>query len=435
MAPHFCTVIAHIAAAQGLFFSLWELALMLILIIVSGFFSGAETAYFNLSRRQISNMQKSSHKLQHLAANLISTPRRLLSCLLFGNMVVNVLFFASASVLTVKAGKEIGVGAGAITAFLSFMLLVLFGEILPKSLAFSNSRSISIITALPTFICTQILKPVLSLLRVSIVEPATRLILGPGHKTEPVTAGEFKLLIEQVRRRGLITADENRLLTEIIQLGFLKVRDCLKPRVDMIACSVTDPSDKARELMQNNNLTKLAVYTRSIDNIVGLVHLRHMLLEPEKPIKLLVRRVHFVPEQKTVISLLELFRRTGTDTAIVVDEYGGIAGSIRLEDIAEELIGPIEGADQTEPIEPIGPLEYRLTGDLAIHDWAEVFGIEATDMRFATIGGLVTSLLGRIPKSGDVAYLKSFKFTVEKVTKHRIESLILTLESEQSNDV
>jgi CBS domain containing-hemolysin-like protein len=435
MAPHFCTVIVHLAAAQGLFFSIWELALMLILLVGSAFFSGVETAYFNLSRRQISDMQKSSHKLHHLAARLIAAPRKLLSCLLFGNMVINVLFFASSSVLTVKAGQQIGVVAGAVTAFLCFLVLVLFGEILPKSLAFANSHSVSITAALPTFICLQILKPILFLLRVVIVEPASRLILGPGHKSEPVTADEFKMLIGQVRQRGLISADENRLLTEIIQLGYLKVRDCLEPRVDMIACSVTDSTDKVRELMQAGNLTKLPVYTRSIDNIVGLVHLRHLLLEPDEPLKKLVRRVHFVPEQKTVISLLELFRRTGTDTAIVVDEYGGIAGSIRLEDIAEELIGPIEGADQTEPIEPIGPLEYRLAGDLAIHDWAEVFGIEATDVRFSTIGGLVTSLLGRIPRNGDVARLKGFKFTVEKVARHRIETLILILEPEMSDDV
>jgi CBS domain containing-hemolysin-like protein len=153
-----------------------------------------------------------------------------------------------------------------------------------------------------------------------------------------------------------------------------------------------------------------------------------LLLRPKTPLGELVQKVDFIPEQKTVESLLEFFRKTATDTAIVVDEYGGIAGSIRLEDIAEELVGPIEVTDGIEPIEQIGPFEYRLAGALAIHDWAGAFGIDPAETRLSTIAGLVTAILGRIPKTGDIAYLKNLKFTVERVRKHRIETLILTLQ-------
>jgi CBS domain containing-hemolysin-like protein len=230
-----------------------------------------------------------------------------------------------------------------------------------------------------------------------------------------------------VRKRGLITADENRLLGEIIELSFLKVRHVMRPRVDMITCSVTERPGKARELMQKNHLTKLPVYVGTRDNIVGLVSLRRLLLELDKSLDRLVQEVHFVPEQKTVESLLEFFRRSHSDTAIVVDEYGGIAGSIRLEDIAEELFGPIEVTEQIQPIEQIGPFEYRLAGHLAIHDWADVFSIDPEETRISTIGGLVTAALGKIPKAGDIVYLKNLKLTVERVRKHRIETLILSL--------
>jgi CBS domain containing-hemolysin-like protein len=201
----------------------------------------------------------------------------------------------------------------------------------------------------------------------------------------------------------------------------------------MIACAVTDSSQTAREMMLKNRLTKLPIYVRSKDNIVGLVYLRQLLLEADTSLDKLVQQVHFVPEQKTVESLLEFFRKTRTDTAIVVDEYGGIAGSVRLEDIAEELLGPIEPTSGIEPIEQIGPFEYRLAGNLAIHDWAQSFGIEPAETQLSTIGGLVTALLGKIPKSGDVAYLKNLKFTVERVRKRRIETLILTLEPTPTN--
>lgn len=401
---------------------------MLLLIVGSAFFSGTETAFFNLSRRQINLLKKSKHKLQNLAAALLNEPKQLLSCLLFGNMIVNVLFFALASVLTVRLERQVGTAAAAVTAFLAFCLLVLLGEILPKSLAYISSKSLSVAVALPVFLCTKVFRPIVFVFRFLIVEPALRLLLGPTKPAKPITVAEFKALMEQVRKRGLITPDENRLLTEVIELGFLKVRDCLRPRVDMMACAVTDSGQKAREIMLKNNLTKLPVYAGTIDNIVGLIHLRQLLLRPKTPLNELVQKVDFIPEQKTIESLLEFFRKTATDTAIVVDEYGGIAGSIRLEDIAEELVGPIELTDGIEPIEQIGPFEYRLAGTLAIHDWAGAFGIDPAETRLSTIAGLVTAILGKIPKTGDVAYLKNLKFTVERVRKHRIETLILTLQ-------
>ena len=408
---------------------------MTLLLVASAFFSGSETAFFNLSRRQVSILRKSEHKLQNLVAVVLDRPGRLLSCLLFGNMTVNVLFFAVASVLTVRFQRQIGPAAAVITAAVTFCLLVLFGEIVPKSLAYANSKSISITTALPAFLCLQVLTPILSVLRFLIVEPALRLLLGPaGPAKPPISSGEFRLLIEQVRKRGLITADENKLLAEIIELGFLKVRDCLLPRVDMITCAVTDSPEKAREKMEKNHLTKLPVYVDKIDNIVGLVHLRRILLRPNTPLDKLVGQVNFVPEQKTVVSLLEFFRKTGTDTAIVVDEYGGIAGLVRLEDIAAELLGPIESAEAIEPIEQIGPFEYRLAGSLAIHDWADAFGVQPAENKVYTIAGLVTALLGKIPKPGDVTRLDNLKFTVERVRKRRIETIVLTLEPLRKDD-
>jgi len=411
-----------------------HIILMLLLLTGSAFFSGSETAFFNLSRRQINLLQKSKHKLQNLTAKLLSEPSRLLSCLLFGNMTVNVLFYAVASVLTVRLEQQVGVTAAVITALLSFCLLVLFGEILPKSLAYTNSKSLSVTAALPAFLCLRVFTPVVLVFRFLIVEPALRLLLGPAKTTKPVTTEEFKSLIEQVQKRGLITIDENKLLTEVIELGFRKVRDCLRPRVDMVACAVTDSPQHARKTMLKNHLTKLPVYVETIDNIVGMVDLRRLLLRPDTSLDKLVRRVNFVPEQKTIESLLEFFRQTHTDTAIVVDEYGGIAGSVRLEDIVEELLGPIELTGGVEPIEQIGPFEYRLAGNLPIHDWAGAFGIEPEATRISTVGGLVTAALGKIPKAGDTAHLKNLKFTVERVRKHRVETLILTLEPLPTDD-
>lgn len=409
-----------------------KIILMMILLAGSAFFSGAETAFFNLSHRQVKLLEGSKHRLQKLAARLLKKPGQLLNCFLFGNMTVNVLFYAVASVITIRLKDQSSLAA-TLTALLSFAGLVLFGEILPKSLAYANSKSLSVAAALPAYLCLQIFAPLEFIFKVFILEPSLRLLLGPTRKPKTIGVGEFKSLIEVTRKQGLITADENRLFTEIIELGFLKVRHVMRPRVDMIACAVTDSSKVARQKMEKHHLIRLPVYVRSIDNIIGIVHLRQILLRGEVTLDKIVQDVNFVPEQKTVESLLEFFRRSKTDMAIVVDEYGGIAGSVRLEDIAEELLGQIEPTSQTELIEQTGPFEYRLSGNVAIHDWIDVLDIDLAETRMVTIGGLVTALLGKIPKSGDVAYLKNLKFAVEKVQKHRIETLTLTFEPFQSD--
>lgn len=409
-----------------------QIILMLILLAGSGFFSGAETAFFNLSRRQIRLFSESGHKLMRLVATLLDRPGRLLNCFLLGNMTVNVLFFAVASVLTVRLNAKSSLAA-AVAAILSFVLLVLFGEILPKSLAYANSKSLSTFASLPTYLILQIFAPLEFVFKVFVLEPVLRLLIGPTRTPKAASVDELKSLIEKTRKKELISADENKLLTEIIELGFLKVRHVMRPRVDMVACEVTDPPQVVKQKMQTNHLTKIPVYVRTIDNIVGLVYLRQMLLEEDVTLDKIVRKVNFVPEQKTVESLLEFFRRSKTDTAVVVDEYGGIAGTVCLEDIAEELFGQLEPTSEVKPIEQTGPFEYRLAGFLPIHDWTEMFDVDLEEIRQVTIGGLVTALLGKIPKSGDVARMKNLKFTVERVRKRRIETVILNFEPFESN--
>jgi putative hemolysin len=401
---------------------------MLLLLAGSAFFSGSETAFFNLTRRQIKQLTATKNRISRLLAHLLKKPGQLLNCLLLGNMTVNVLFFAISSVLVLRVKAQWGIPAATGMALATFLVLVLFGEILPKSLAYANSWSVALAAALPAFLWVRVLGPVAFFARVIILEPVLRVLLGHRRLPHAITLAEFRSLIDYSRRRGLITEDENKLLAEVVELGFLKVRHVMQPRVDMVACNVSDTPALAKKRMQKHHLTKIPVYVRDIDRVIGMVHLRQLLLKPGGSLDRLVQPVHFVPEQKSIESLLEFFRKTETDMAVVVDEYGGIAGSVHLEDIAEELFGAGIIAADVEPIKQLGPFEYRLSGDLAIHDWADVFGIDLTETRLSTIGGLVTALLGRIPKAGDVAHLKNLRFTVERVRRHRIQTVVLSLE-------
>lgn len=401
---------------------------LVLLLGGSAFFSGAETAFFSLTRRQIKQLDGSKLKVQALAVRLLKQPGRLLTCLLLGNIIVNVLYYAVSSTLVFRSRAAWGLGPALGLGLVTFLALVLLGEIVPKSLAYVNSRSFAVGAALPVFLCVQVFRPVAFVFRFFFLEPVLRLVLGHRRHSKAITLNEFRSLIDLSRRRGLISEDENRLLAEVVELGFLRVRHVMQHRVDTIACDVTDTVPTARRRMHTHHLTKIPVYVKDIDNIVGVIHLRQLLLRPDVSLDRLVQPIHFVPEQKAVESLLEFFRKTETDMAVVVDEYGGIAGSVRLEDVAEELFGDTDVIRQAEPIRQLGPFQYRLSGDLAIHDWADVFGIDVEEMRLSTIGGLVTALLGRIPRQDDVATLGSLKFTVESVRKRRIESVILSLE-------
>ena len=405
---------------------------MILLLACSGLLSGSETAFFNISRNQLRLFRSSTNKLRKLSGTLLEEPKQLLTCLLFGNMAVNVLYFALSSLTSIKLAEKDRTTAGAVFAVGSFFAILLFGEILPKSIAYSRSKNFCTIAAPFCFVCVRLLSGLLKIFDFVIVAPGVRFFSGPISSTEPAQAVTSNQLIELIgasRQRGLISQDENQLFADVIELGLLKVRHVMRPRVDMVTCRESQPLSEIQKIMTDHKITKIPVQTEEIDKITGILNLRDIMLSPEAKIGELIKQVNFIPEQKTVESLLEFFRSSKTDTAIVVDEYGGIAGSVSLENIVEEIIGPLEPAEDLKPIEQIGPMKYRLNGNLAIHDWAGVFGIDPDESRMSTIGGLTTALLGKIPKPGDKAVIKNLTLTVENVKKRRIETIVLSLEA------
>ena len=413
--------------AMVAFEHLFLIFFMAILLFCSAFFSGSETAFFNLSRRTIRQFSQSQAKLERLTAKTLANPNQFLTALLFGNMLVNVLYFAITSMVSFQLGRSAGSAAGTMVAVIGFILLLLFGEMLPKSLAYANTRQFCLFSAPACYLFLKIFNPLLVAIETVIVQPAIRLFVRP-QKRKGVSINQLKMLLDSSRQQGLISSHENQLIAEILKFSFLKVRHVMQPRVEMPACSIKTPVKTAIHDILEKNLVKIPVYTKSIDSVVGFVHLRDLFLYPDRPLSTLVRTVQFVPEQKSVESLVDFFHKTRTDTAIVVDEYGGVAGWVDLDDVMEQLLGPLEETAENKPIEQIGPMEYRLQAALSIHEWMEAFGIDLQEERAVTIGGFVITLLGRIPKEGDVVVFQNIKFTVEQVEKHRIQSIILTLE-------
>ena len=402
--------------------------LLLILLPCSGIVSGSETALFGLSRLELRGFATSGGPLKRQAWQLMQHPRRVLMTVLIANTAINVLFFAISFVVLENLGRRspLAASAGGVVALLA---IIVFGEILPKAVARTHAARFAPLAAPLIRTLQTALGPVQTILQVCLVEPLSRLLRGPAPCPDEVTVDELRALVEMSAHQGVIDSAENRMLQEIVALPAVKVRQIMRPRVDVVAVALDEDPQRVRRKLGEARLTRLPVYGRDLDDVRGLVYARDLYLDPSAPLADLVRPVQVVPEQAQLLQLIEHFRSTQSRLTIVVDEYGGMAGLVTLRDVLEEIVGEVGGP--TGPAEPatevIDENTYRLAGDLSIRDWAERFGMPglASAARFQTVAGLVLAELGRLPREGDSVSIGNLTLTVERLDGRRIERILL----------
>jgi putative hemolysin len=406
-----------------------ELLAMGLLLLGSAFFSGSETALFTLTTQQRESFSQGRHVSQRMVAGLLKRPNRLLNTLLMGNMIVNIAFSATAAVLVVileEAGHgTLVIGAASLAPLLAVILL---GEVMPKMLAWSVAPRWSRLVAGPLVAIQRILLGPVWLLERTLVAPITRIIAPHPPPPRNITAEELGALMELSTHRGVIDRDAAEILQEIVELTDLRACDIMVPRVDMIAFDINRPGEELAELLRETRLRRVPIYDDNLDNILGLVHAKRILLNPDRPIRELIRPVAFLPEAADLEKLLLQFRRGAKQMAIVVDEYGGTAGLVTLEDVIEEIVGDIPDISEAgapPEVEKRSDTEYIVGGDLAIHDWADAFDMDIDRKRISTLGGLVTTLLGRIPHTDDQVQYRNLRFTVRAMRGRRVETLRL----------
>ncbi len=409
----------------------WALGAMGLLLLASAFFSGSETALFSLTAAQKLRLSDGGHLFSGLAVSLTRRPRRLLNTLLLGNMLVNVAFSSTAAVLVLnlKDGQSPGwlIGAASLVPLLG---LILFGEVMPKMLAFSTALQWSRIAAGPVYVMQFVLLPVLWILDTILVGPIAKIAAPPSKENPNITGEELTALMTLSARQGIIDHEAGDLIREIMELTDVKAGDVMVPRVDVIAYNIDDPPEGLIELFKKTHLRKIPVFEKDLDNVLGVIYAKHLLLMPSAPMRDLVQPVSFVPESANLDHVLVQFRVTKKQLAIVVDEYGGSAGLITLENILEEIVGDIPDtnlAELPQPVQKISAGEYLIRGDLSVRDWAEFFNMDLSHQRISTLGGLVTWLLGKIPHPGDICTFRNLQFTVETLQGRRVGMLRLKL--------
>lgn len=398
----------------------WELGVSIaVLLLFSAFFSGSETALFAIPAHRLRRLARSERPAERAVARAMDEPRSTLVTLLIGNMVVNVLSSSLASSALLAATGGSGWAVAASTVLMTFLLLV-FGEIAPKTVAYRHAEPIACVVARPLFV----LGRVLSVVRVPLLK-LTNAVLGDeaGHDGHPVALGEVDSMVRMAHREGEVDDEERDLLRGVIELGRSPVEDVMTPRTEIFSLPGHMTAGEAREEARRAGYSRIPVATDAPDEMAGFVSALELLLAADDArVDTVAEPADYVPGVKPAIDLLEEFRTTGRRLAFVVDEHGHLSGLVTLTDLLEEISGEmIEGGDLPKVLyERVDRDRVRVPGRMELRFFNEQFGTELDSEESETIAGLVLERSGRIPSSGETFRVEGLLITVVKAEPHRI---------------
>lgn len=419
---------------------------MAALLCCSAFFSGSETALFSLTAHQRLRLTRDASFVGQAISKLLSHTRSLLITLLMGNMTINVLYFVTSTILLLRLGKKEWAGpvTMSILTLMPLLLVILLGEVMPKLIAARVPVTWARLTAVPLMLIDRSIAPIRIATNLVVITPLARLI-APVDRPAELSPEELDALMELSRKEGVIDHGEEQMLQQVLSLSQLKVRDLMTPRVDIIAFDLREDPAQLLAMIKEHRYSRVVVHRGDLDAIEGVVFARQALLNPPKipgDAERLVRQVRYVPEFQRADQLLVQFRKTGTTLAVVVDEYGGTAGLITLEDVVEQMVGDIADPDESHDgieIQSLGPGQWRVDADLSIREWSQTFGQRLlSPYQVSTIGGLVMAMLGALPKEGDSVEMGNLLITVEAMDAKRIKTLRLAVQATpttRGNDV
>lgn len=409
---------------------LHALALM-ILVLASGAISAAETALFAVDRQTLQRFRASAHRLHRLAASLMDRPQHVLITVLLANTAANIAIYSVSFVVLQKITRHSAV-LSTLGGLVVLLAVILFGEVVPKAVAYRVHVQAAPSAAAFLYALERGTLPLVRLLSAVVVTPLARLIIPTPTRRRELDTDDLRDLVDLSAQQGTITTQENEMLQAIVAMGDIRVSEIMVPRVDVETVSLRDDRARIEQKLLASSRRKLPVTAKGLDDVVGLLYLRDLLLNRDRPWRELVRKVHFVPAHLTLLQLVRHFRDQAVQMAIVVDEYGGTEGLVTVEDVLEQIVGDI--SKRGEPLE--APLfeqldtdTYRLAGDLSIRAWEDEFALDIGDGRIDTVGGLVLAHLGRLPREGDTMTLRNLTLTVEKMRGRRVGSVLLRREA------
>ena len=381
-------------------------------------------------------MAEKKGRMGRIVNSLLEKPRELLITIYIGNEFVNIAVSVVVTSIAINIFGSLGVG---VAIGIGTLLLLVFGDIIPKSISIKFAQPYALFSAYPLKAFAKLVQPAQKLFSVWTERIICSMgVLPHGLKESPITDEEFRAMVEVGEGEGVIDSDEKELIQNVIEFGETTVEEVMTPKIDMFTVNIEDSLDDILPRIIENFYSRVPVYGLKEEGILGilftkdLTRLKHLPRE-KVSLKSILHPSISVPQSKKIKEMLEEFRKLKKHMAIVLDEYGSVCGLVTLEDIIEELVGEIDSEMRQEelPLKKVNDNHYRIVGTYNLAEFNESFQSTLPQNDYDTVGGYVFGLFGRIPRSGESTTIDRFKFRVEKMKGSRILSLFLTLMSHQ----
>ncbi len=407
------------------------LAHFLVLLIFSGFFSGSETAYFSLNSVVLDRLAKSRDRRSQRIVALLSTPKRLLITILIGNTLVNVTAAAIATILTsnwfVSVGFNQNLGIILNVVVVTFLILVV-SEITPKIYAVKNAEKFARAVSLPLLSIFRFFYPLSFIIDKTISVLVKVFPMEEAEEEKFLHPNEFQALLDLGESEGELESDEKKLIHSIFEFGDTIVREIMIPRTDMVCISHDIRIEEVVKIIAVKGHTRIPVYEETVDQVRGIIHAKDLLPQiidgnTTKTILDFARPALFVPEAKKIDDLLKVFQKERQHMAIVVDEYGGTAGLVTLEDVLEEIVGEIRDEYDQEQVlyKILDDKSYLMNAKIDIDSLNKLIHINIPETdEYDTLGGFILDMTGNVPEQNEVLRYHDYELTMVKVEQNRI---------------
>ena len=408
-----------------------KILILLGLLYLSSFFSSAETALTTVNRHRLRAAAEAGNARAKAVLAILEEQPKMLTAILIGNNIVNLSASALTAVLTSHLGGRWSVAAG--TGILTFLVL-LFGEITPKTMATIHAEKLSLRYAGVIQALMVTLTPLIFL-----VNTLSRLILrlrriDPDARDDAMTEDELRTIVEVSHEEGVIESDEKKMINNVFDLGDSQARDVMVPRVDVVFADVNSTYEEIIELFRENRFTRIPVYEDTPDNVIGIINMKDLVLyrqDTDFSMKDFLRDAFYTHEFKSTSELFHEMRRERVTMSIVLDEYGITVGIITMEDIVEEIVGEIRDEfdeEELEELKAVGEGEYLVEGSYKLDDLNDALGTNLVSEEYDSIGGYLVGLLDHFPEQGESCVSEDgYRLTAETVDHNRIEMVRLFL--------
>ena len=412
-----------------------QILIVIGLLALSAFFSSSETAMMAVNKIRVRNLADAGLSSAQTLMKVLDNQPKMLSAILIGNNIVNISASSLATILVTRAFGDmyVGVGTGILT-----LLVLIFGEITPKTSATLYSETMALRFAKPIYMIMQVLTPVIFIVD-KLSQGVLRLLhVDPNKKQDAITEDELRTIVEVSHEEGVIESDEKKMIYNVFDFGDSVAKDIMVPRIDMTFIDVNATFSEVIEVFREVKYTRYPVYEETTDNVIGIINIKDLLLtENQKKfcIRDYLREPLYTYEFKKTAELMVELRKTQNNIAIVLDEYGATAGLITLEDMLEEIVGEIRDEydeDEEDLIRRIGPREYVVEAAMKLDDLNDQLGLDLESEDYDSIGGFIIGLLDQLPEEGEEVTHKTLRFVVDKVDRNRIDKIHLYIQEEET---